>query len=97
LCLGIGVWALLSTRSPAKKIDGDFTCEELELPAAAKLNLNDGRTQLRTARLWGFEGTIANVGQSASTSKYRRWPANPASRSRGSLRQDARRLHEASP
>ena len=67
LCLGIGVWALLSTRSPAKKIDGDFTCEELELPAAAKLNLNDGRTQLRTARLWGFEGTIANVGQSAST------------------------------
>jgi hypothetical protein len=66
LCLGIGVWALLSTRSPAKKIDGDFTCEELELPAAATLNLNDGRTQLRTARLWGFEGTIANVGPSAS-------------------------------
>src|SRR5678815_1517887 len=71
LCLGIGVWALLSTRSPAKKIDGDFTCEELELPVAAKLNLNDGRTQLRTARLWGFEGTIANVGQSASTPDLR--------------------------
>jgi hypothetical protein len=66
LCLGIGVWALLSTRSPVKKIDGDFTCENLELPAAAKLNLNYGRKQLRIARLWGFEGTIANVGQSAS-------------------------------
>jgi hypothetical protein len=45
LCLGIGVWALLSTRSPVKKIDGDFTCEKLELPAAAKLNLNYGRKQ----------------------------------------------------
>jgi hypothetical protein len=67
LCLGLGLWALLSTRSPAKMVDADFTCEELELPAAVQLNLNFGRTQLRTTRLWGFEGTVANVGQSAGT------------------------------
>ena len=65
LCLGVGLWALLSTRLPSKRIDGDFMCEELELPTAAKLNLNYGGTQLRTARLWGFDGTIANVGQPA--------------------------------
>lgn len=67
LCLGIGAWALLSTRSPAKRIDADFTSEELEFPAGAKLNLNYRGTQLRAARLWGFEGTIANVGKSAGT------------------------------
>lgn len=71
LCLGLGLWALLSTRSPAKRIDGDLTCEELELPAAAKLNLNYGRTQLRSAQLWGFEGTIANVDQSATNAGKR--------------------------
>ncbi len=66
LCLGGGLWALLSTRSPARRIDGDFTCEELELPVAARLNLNYAQTQLRSARLWGFDGTISNVGRSVS-------------------------------
>jgi hypothetical protein len=61
LCLGIGLWALLSASPPARKIDGDFTCEQVELPGAAILNLNYGRTQVRSARLWGFEGSVLNV------------------------------------
>jgi hypothetical protein len=66
LCLVFGVWALLSKRSPAKRIDADFHCEQFELPVAATLDLNHGRTQLRVARLWGFEGSIANVGPAAA-------------------------------
>jgi hypothetical protein len=61
LCLGIGLWALLSASPPARKIDGDFICEQVELPGAAVLNLNYGRTQLRSARLWGFGGSALNV------------------------------------
>ena len=66
LCLGIGLWALLSASPPARKIDCDFTCEQVELPAAAILNLNYGRTQLRSARLWGFEGSVLNVKDAAA-------------------------------
>lgn len=79
LCLGIGLWALLSASPPARKIVGDFTCEQVELPGIAVLNLNYGRTQLRSARLWGFEGSALNVKDAAGSSlQFSSGAAGPA-------------------